>query len=60
MPALDTDVLVRHVVQDDTAQFGAAKRLIERLVAEGLASSERFPHDIHEPQRTISTAAQKT
>jgi len=35
MPALDTNVLVRYVVQDDTAQLGAAKRLIERFVAEG-------------------------
>jgi predicted nucleic-acid-binding protein len=35
MPALDTNVLVRYVVRDDTAQLGAARRLIERLVAQG-------------------------
>ena len=27
MPALDTNVLVRYVVQDDALQFAAAKRL---------------------------------
>lgn len=36
MPALDTNVLVRYVVQDDTAQVAAAKRLISRCVDEGL------------------------
>ena len=35
MAALDTNVLIRYVVQDDTAQLGAAKRLIRRLVARG-------------------------
>jgi predicted nucleic-acid-binding protein len=35
MPALDTNVLVRYVVQDDSAQLAAAKRLIGRCVAEG-------------------------
>ena len=35
MPALDTNVLVRYVVQDDSAQLAAAKRLIGRLVTEG-------------------------
>ncbi|MBL0090845.1 MAG: type II toxin-antitoxin system VapC family toxin [Piscinibacter sp.] len=35
MPALDTNVLVRYIVQDDTAQLAAAKRLISRCVAEG-------------------------
>lgn len=35
MPALDTNVLVGYVVQDDTAQLGAAKRLIRRLVTRG-------------------------
>lgn len=35
MPALDTNVLVRYVVQDDSGQFAAAKRLIGRCVAEG-------------------------
>lgn len=35
MPALDTNVLVRYVVQDDSRQFAAAKRLIGRCVAEG-------------------------
>ncbi len=37
MPALDTNVLVRYIVQDDAAQFAAAKRLIRRCVAEGSA-----------------------
>lgn len=37
MPALDTNVLVRYVVQDDTAQLAAAKRLIGRCLAEGLS-----------------------
>ena len=36
MPALDTNVLVRYVVADDTAQLAAAKRLISRCVGEGL------------------------
>ena len=35
MPALDTNVLVRYVVQDDNGQAAAAKRLISRCVAEG-------------------------
>ena len=35
MPALDTNVLVRHVVQVDSGQFAAAKRLIGRCVAAG-------------------------
>jgi predicted nucleic-acid-binding protein len=35
MPALDTNILVRFIVQDDAAQFAAAKRLISRCVAEG-------------------------
>jgi predicted nucleic-acid-binding protein len=35
MPALDTNVLVRYIVQDDAAQLAAAKRLISRIVAEG-------------------------
>lgn len=35
MPALDTNVLVRYIVQDDPSQFTAAKRLISRCVAEG-------------------------
>ena len=35
MPALDTNVLVRYVVQDDSGQLAAAKRLITRYVAEG-------------------------
>ncbi len=35
MPALDTNVLVRYIVQDDAAQLAAAKRLISRCVAEG-------------------------
>ena len=36
MPALDTNVLVRYIVQDDASQFAAAKRLISRCVGEGL------------------------
>ena len=35
MPALDTNVLVRYLVQDDAAQLAAAKRLISRCVAAG-------------------------
>ena len=35
MPALDTNVLVRYIAQDDTAQFAAAKRVISRCVGEG-------------------------
>ncbi len=35
MPALDTNVLVRYIVQDDAAQLAAAKRLIGRCVAQG-------------------------
>ncbi len=35
MPALDTNVLVRYVVQDDSGQLAAARRLIGRFVAEG-------------------------
>ena len=35
MPALDTNVLVRYIVQDDPAQLASAKRLISRCVAEG-------------------------
>jgi len=35
MPAFDTNVLVRYIVQDDAAQLAAAKRLIGRCVAEG-------------------------
>ncbi len=37
MPALDTNVLVRYVVQDDIGHPAAAKRLIARCVAEGLS-----------------------
>lgn len=36
MAALDTNVLVRYIVQDDAAQLAAAKRLISRCVSEGL------------------------
>ncbi len=36
MAALDTNVLVRYIVQDDTAQLAAAKRLVSRCVGEGL------------------------
>ena len=34
MPALDTNVLVRYVVQDDEIQSAAARRLIRRCVAD--------------------------
>jgi predicted nucleic-acid-binding protein len=36
VPALDTNVLVRFVVEDDAAQLAAASRLISRCVGEGL------------------------
>ncbi len=35
MPALDTIVLVRYIVQDDSGQLAAARRLIERVVTQG-------------------------
>jgi len=35
MPALDTNVLVRHVVRDDAAQSASASRLIRECVAAG-------------------------
>jgi predicted nucleic-acid-binding protein len=35
MPALDTNVLVRYLVQDDPAQSAAARALMQRCVAEG-------------------------
>ena len=35
MPALDTNVLVRYIVQDGSSQLAAAKRLIRLCVAEG-------------------------
>jgi predicted nucleic-acid-binding protein len=35
MPALDTNALVRFVVQDDDAQLAAVKRLIRKCVSEG-------------------------
>jgi len=35
MPALDTNVLVRYIVQDAPSQLATAKRLIRRCVAEG-------------------------
>ncbi len=37
MPALDTNVLVRYLVQDDPAQFAVAKRLIGRCLDEGVS-----------------------
>jgi predicted nucleic-acid-binding protein len=36
VPALDTNVLVRYIVADDSAQLAAARRLISRCVGEGL------------------------
>ena len=35
MPSLDTNVLVRYLVQDDSGQLAAAKRLISRCVTSG-------------------------
>lgn len=35
MSALDTNVLVRYLVEDDAAQLTAAKQLISRCVADG-------------------------
>jgi predicted nucleic-acid-binding protein len=35
MPALDTNVLVRYIVEDDARQLAAARRLISRCIAEG-------------------------
>jgi len=37
VPALDTNVLVRYLVEDDPAQLAAARQLIGRCVTEGLA-----------------------
>lgn len=37
MAALDTNILVRHLVHDDAAQAAAAKRLIRRCVEAGEA-----------------------
>jgi predicted nucleic-acid-binding protein len=34
MPALDTNVLIRHPVQDDSAQLATARRLIRKCVSE--------------------------
>jgi predicted nucleic-acid-binding protein len=36
MPALDTNVLVRYIVEGDPTQLAAARRLIGRCVREGL------------------------
>jgi predicted nucleic-acid-binding protein len=36
MPALDTNILVRYIVQDDSVQLAAAHRLIRRCVTEQL------------------------
>lgn len=35
MPALDTNILVRYIVEDDAAQLAAARQLIGRCVREG-------------------------
>jgi predicted nucleic-acid-binding protein len=35
VPALDTNVLVRYLVEDDAAQFAAARKLIKRCVTAG-------------------------
>lgn len=34
MPALDTNVLVRYIVQDDAAQLAAARKFIRKCVSE--------------------------
>jgi len=39
MPALDINVLVRCIVQDDPSQLAASKRLFCRCVAEGSTCS---------------------
>ncbi|WP_218508957.1 PIN domain-containing protein [Variovorax sp. dw_308] len=36
MPALDTNVLIRYLVQDDEAQLATARKLIRKCVSEGL------------------------
>jgi predicted nucleic-acid-binding protein len=36
MPSLDTNVLVRYIVEDDAAQLATARRLIGRCLREGL------------------------
>lgn len=41
MPALDTMVLVRYVVQDDEAQLASARRLIRKRVSDGQTLSCR-------------------
>jgi hypothetical protein len=35
MPALDTNVLVRYLVKDDSGQLAAARQLIAQCIAEG-------------------------
>lgn len=35
MPALDTNILVRHIVGDDHAQLAAVRRLIRRAIEDG-------------------------
>ena len=37
MPALDTNVLVRYIVQDDETQLAAAQRLIRKCIDDGHA-----------------------
>ncbi|MFO1400808.1 MAG: PIN domain-containing protein [Steroidobacteraceae bacterium] len=37
MPALDTSILVRHLVEDDARQAAAARRLLRAAVASGQA-----------------------
>ena len=37
MPALDTNVLVRYIVQDDETQLAAARRLIRKSIDDGHA-----------------------
>ena len=37
MPALDTNILVRYIVQDDSAQLAAAQCLIRKCVAEQMS-----------------------
>jgi len=36
MPAVDTNVLVRYVIQDDAKQLAAAKRVFQECIGQGL------------------------
>jgi predicted nucleic-acid-binding protein len=45
MPALDTNVLVRYIVEDDAGQLAAARQLISRCLREG--------HMLHVPVTVV-------